>query len=94
MTAYGIMAAAPGVPQDAGSSDTISETTEGAIAAALGRLAEIQSDTLAAGSVLGDPMPLPGVVFTDATELQSEPGEGPNVPLTPPLHGGSYDGKA
>lgn len=94
MTAYGIMSAAPGVPDDAGSGSTIAGTTEGAVAAAMGRLAELQSDTLAQGSVLGDPMPLPGVVFSDTTELQPEPGTGPNMPQAAPHQGGSYDGKA
>jgi hypothetical protein len=90
------MSAPPGVDRDAGSDSTISGTVDGAVAAAVAHLAELESDTLTMGSSLGDALPMPGHVFSDTTELQGEPG-GPNpnvpgVPLSMPHQGGSYTG--
>lgn len=83
MTAYGITSAPPGVPSDAGSSDTVSPSVESAVAAAHARISEIASDTLQQGSVVGDPLPLPPMPFDDTSELQPEPGTGPDVAQQP-----------
>ncbi len=63
--------------QDAGNANTVSQDVAGAIAAGMARVNELASDTLAAGSDLGDLMPLVGKEFSDTTELQGEPGTGP-----------------
>ena len=95
--ADGLMSAPPGVDHDAGSANTVSQDVAGAIAAAMGRVAELASDTLHPGQVLGDALPLPGHVFSDTTELQGEPGAGPDTPMSglpadAPHQGGSYSG--
>ena len=80
--ADGLMSAPPGVAHDAGNANTVSQDVAGAIASAMARQAEIASDTLTAGQDVGDLMPLPGKEFSDTTELQGEPGSGPDVPAT------------
>ena len=88
----GLMSAPPGVDRDAGSDNTISGTVDGAVASAMAHIAELESDTLHPGTTLGDALPLTGLIFSDTTELQGEPGVGPNVPATAPHQGGSYSG--
>ena len=55
----GLMSAPPGTPHDAGSANTVSGTSDGAVAAALARDAQISTESLTAGDTLGDLMPLP-----------------------------------
>lgn len=64
-----IQAAPPGTDHDAGSSDTISDSIPGAVAAALASLAEHEAYTRVAGSSGGDLMPLPPSPLKDETIL-------------------------
>ena len=57
--ADGLAAAVPGAAVDAGSASTIAGTVDGAVAAAMGRVAELEADTHPLGSRLGDPVPAP-----------------------------------
>jgi hypothetical protein len=84
------MSAPPGVDQDAGSASTIAATIEQAKAAGMAHVLELSQDTLAAGSVIGDLLPLPGHEFSDTTELQGEPDPpgGQHVPFGAPHQGG------
>lgn len=90
MAEFGIQSWAPGQAVDAGSESTISPTVDGAVAAADARVAELEADTRAQGTVLGDRMPLGGPVDYDETILMPLPG----VPVNPPQQGGSYSGAA
>ena len=90
-----LMSAPPGVDQDAGSGNTISGTVDGAMAAAVAHLAELESDTLTMGSVLGDALPLAGARVLRHHRAAGRAGVGPNVPGVPvsmPHQGGSYTG--
>jgi hypothetical protein len=84
------MSAPPGVDQDAGSANTIAATIEAAKAIGMAHVLELSQDTLEAGSVIGDIMPLPGHEFSDTTELQGEPAPsaGPYAPGGPQMQGG------
>lgn len=64
-----IQAAPPGTDHDAGSSSTLSGNIEGAVAAAVARLANLQSETLQQGSTIGDTMTLPPSPIQDETIL-------------------------
>ena len=88
MAEFGIQSWAPGQAVDAGSESTISPTVDGSIAAAKARAAELESDTLHQGLVLGDRLPLGGPVDYDSTMLLPLPG----VPAGPAGQGGSYSG--
>ena len=89
MAEFGIQSWAPGQAVDAGSESTISPTVDGSIAAANARAAELESDTLHTGTVLGDRLPLGGAgIDYDSTLLMPVPG----VPMSPAGQGGSYDG--
>lgn len=80
--------APPGVAHDAGSANTIAATIEAAKAIGLAHVLEISQDTLEAGSVIGDEMPLPVTPDVDSTELQGAP----LIPPGTPVQGGSYTG--
>jgi len=86
----GLMSAPPGVDQDAGSDSTIAATIDAAKAIGMAHVLELSQDTLEAGSVIGDIMPLPGHEFSDTTELQGEPApsDGPYAAPGPQLQGG------
>ena len=88
MAEFGIQSWAPGQAVDAGSESTISPTVDGSVAAANTRAAELESDTLHTGTVLGDRLPLGAPVSYDEALLMPLPG----VPVGPPTQGGSYDG--
>lgn len=70
---------------DAGGRDIVSGTTDGAVAAAAARLAELQSDTFGQGSVIGDLLDLPHSPMNPAVgTLDDPPFEGPFFPDTNP----------
>ena len=71
-----LMSAPPGTPLDAGSGNTIAATVEAAKAAGMAHVMEIEQDTLAAGTSVGDLMPLPAPPFHDTSVLGGEPAEG------------------
>lgn len=86
MADYGIMAAPPGSPHDAGSDSTIRPTTDAAVDAAYAYEHEQEACTHNTGHVLGDRMILPPPPDYDTTLLMPLPG----IPIEPPLQGGSY----
>jgi len=55
---------------DAGGSDDIAATVAESVTAAMGRRAELESDTHGQGSTLGDVMSLPPAPDVDTTVLQ------------------------
>lgn len=57
----GLESAPPGTDHDAGSANTVSGAVDGAVAAAMARVAQISTESLTAGDSLGDVMPLPPV---------------------------------
>jgi hypothetical protein len=66
---------------DAGGRDIVSGTVDGAQAAAMARLSELESDTLGQGSTIGDVLSLPHSPFNPAVGvLDSPPFEGPYFP--------------
>ena len=89
--ADGLVAAPPGVDRDAGSASTISGTTDGAAAAGMARLAELESDTLTAGASLGDLMPLPPPPDRDTSVLGGIPEAVAGLPHADPQGHGIGD---
>jgi hypothetical protein len=68
---------------DAGGRDTVSPTTDGAVAAAQARYGEHESDTFGQGSTIGDVMALPASDMNPAVGvLGNPPFEGPFFPET------------
>jgi hypothetical protein len=69
----GLMSAPPGVDQDAGSANTIAATIEAAKVIGMARVLELSQDTLAAGSRIGDALPLTPSPTPEASMLQPAP---------------------
>lgn len=69
---YGMDSAPPDVPHDAGNDDIMENSVSEAVSAAMGRLAELHSDTYT--HVLGDVMHLPPV--PDSTDKMQGPPPG------------------